>query len=223
MRPAKFNGDDLHENSRREINGVRPSQLKIQKGSRFIHKSSSSTSISSVPCVNVPARRQQQQQQQKQPRPPVIIYTQSPKIIRTDAKDFRALVQKLTGMSSPSSSNNNHETDTAPIPPVRQPHKSSGESAFSVEGNRNRNVNPWSNDDNDSSSVLTDENSSGGCGVDFKASSFSISSANESQSHPHFADIPSFTPNDTYFSGWTGPVYQYPDFANISPAVFKFM
>lgn len=218
MRPAKFNGDDLHENSRREINGVRPSPLKIQKGSRFIHKPSSSTSISSVPCVNVPAR-----QQQKQPRPPVIIYTQSPKIIHTHAKDFRALVQKLTGMSSPSSSNNNHETDTAPVPPVRQPHKSSGESAFSVEGNHSRNVKPLSNDDNDSSSVLTDENSSGGCGVDFKASSSSISSANESQSHPHFADIPSFTPNDTDFSGWTWPVYQYPDSANISPPVFKFM
>ncbi|KAG2664130.1 hypothetical protein I3760_16G065200 [Carya illinoinensis] len=220
MSPAKFNGDDdLHENSRREINGVRPSPLKIRKGSRFIHKPSSSTSNSSVPCVNVPAR------QQKQPRPPVIIYTQSPKIIHTHAKDFRALVQKLTGMSSPSSSNNNHETDTAQVPPdPDQPHESRGESAFFVEGNHNHNIKTLSNDDNDSSSVLTDENSSGGCGVDFKASSFSISSANESQSHPHFADIPSFTPNDhTNFYGWTRPVYQYPDSANISPAVFKFM
>lgn len=208
MSPARFNGNDIHENSRGEINGVRPSPLKTQKGSHVIHKPSSSTSISSVP---------RQQQQQKQHRPPVIIYTQSPKIIHTHAKDFRALVQKLTGLSSPACSNNNHETDTAAQELLdRQPHKSSGERpALSSDGKHNLNVKPLSNEDNDSSSVLTDENSSGG--DDLKAFLSSIA-VNESQSHPHFADIPLFTLNDTNFSASTLPVYR-----NMSPAVFKFM
>jgi hypothetical protein len=40
-----------------------------------------------------PPRRQQQQQ-------PVIIYTHSPKVIRTNPRDFMSIVQKLTGLDS---------------------------------------------------------------------------------------------------------------------------
>nr|XP_009777974.1 PREDICTED: protein MKS1-like [Nicotiana sylvestris] len=56
---------------------------------------------------------------EQQQRHPVIIYTHSPKIIRTHPRDFMALVQKLTGFSrsekdlssSPKSEPNNYHLD----------------------------------------------------------------------------------------------------------------
>ncbi|OMP12166.1 VQ motif-containing protein [Corchorus olitorius] len=63
------------------INGLRPSRLKINKDSHLIQKP--------VP-VPVPAPKQQQHKQ----GPVIIIYTNSPKIIHTQARDFMALVQK---------------------------------------------------------------------------------------------------------------------------------
>lgn len=59
------------------INGPRPPPLKLNKDSHAIHK---------------PTQR----------NGPVIIYTHSPKIIHTQARDFMALVQRLTGNSTPS-------------------------------------------------------------------------------------------------------------------------
>ncbi|KAF1869140.1 hypothetical protein Lal_00048421 [Lupinus albus] len=83
MKPTK----DIHvlnEYSKKKlvINGQRSSPLKINKNSHLIHKSSSSSSKS-----------------HKQERNPIIIYMQSPKIIHSKPQDFRALVQKLTGMT----------------------------------------------------------------------------------------------------------------------------
>ncbi|KAL8039630.1 hypothetical protein ABFS82_10G046900 [Erythranthe guttata] len=82
------------------INGSRPSPLRINKDSHAIHKSSSDQNLihssSGSPAKNhgggggVASKRQQ---------PPVIIYTHPPKVIHAQARDFRALVQKLTGMS----------------------------------------------------------------------------------------------------------------------------
>lgn len=60
-----------------------PPFLKLNKDSRVIKKPPSPSSSSSA----------------AKPRHPVIIYTQSPKIIHTNPTDFMALVQKLTGMS----------------------------------------------------------------------------------------------------------------------------
>ncbi|KAJ7954108.1 VQ motif-containing protein [Quillaja saponaria] len=87
---AKF-----HEQSKKEmiINGTRLSPLKIHRESHIIQKSSSSN----------------HQQQRK----PIIIYTHSPKIIHTQARDFMALVQKLTGMSR---SNVNQSSKKSPSP-----------------------------------------------------------------------------------------------------------
>ncbi|OIW12932.1 hypothetical protein TanjilG_15852 [Lupinus angustifolius] len=65
------------------INGPRPSTLMINKDSHLIRKPSISD-----------------KKQHKQKRVPIVIYTQSPKIIHTEAQDFMALVQSLTGMSS---------------------------------------------------------------------------------------------------------------------------
>ncbi|KAG7944052.1 hypothetical protein I3843_15G078400 [Carya illinoinensis] len=213
MSPAKFNGDLDHQDSRSgEINGQRPSPLKINKGSHLIHKASSTSSMSissSVSCV-APMPRQQQRQ-------PVIIYTHSPKIIHTQARDFMALVQKLTGVSSSRSDYGIDVNKTTQPPPYR-------------EGNE-PNAKPVSHDDNESTtSALTDENSSGG--ADFKASLTSNNmSSIQNQTNQYFADMPLFTPNTTNFFCSPRPVLRYPDsayvspkFANsMSPSVFEFM
>ncbi|PKU80084.1 uncharacterized protein LOC110102216 [Dendrobium catenatum] len=81
-----------------EINGfVRTSPImKLNKVSTTTITSTSSTSVSSVSY-----------------RPPVIIYTQSPKIIHTRACDFMALVQKLTGFSRSSNDDINDNPTTS--------------------------------------------------------------------------------------------------------------
>ncbi|ESQ48068.1 hypothetical protein EUTSA_v10022101mg [Eutrema salsugineum] len=58
--------------------------LKLNKDSHVIKKPPSPSSSSSTAA---------------KPRQPVIIYTNTPKIIHTNPKDFMSLVQKLTGMS----------------------------------------------------------------------------------------------------------------------------
>ncbi|KAF5468583.1 hypothetical protein F2P56_012726 [Juglans regia] len=213
MSPAKFNGD-LHQDSRRvEINGQRPSPLKVNKGSHLIHKASSTSSMSissSVSCVAPMARQQQRQ--------PVIIYTHSPKIIHTQARDFMALVQKLTGVSSTSRSGYGIDVNKTTQPPTYK------------EGNE-PNVMPVSHDDNESTtSALTDENSGGG--ADFKAGSTSNNmSSIQNQMNQYFSDMPLFTPNTTKFFCSPRPVFRYPDsgyvspnFSNsMSPSVFEFM
>ncbi|XP_027367734.1 VQ motif-containing protein 8, chloroplastic-like [Abrus precatorius] len=117
MRPtSKFYG--FHEQPKKVINGPRPSPLVINNHSQLIRKSSvSSTCVVADPKLH------------KQQRRPIIIYTQSPKVIHTKAQDFMALVQRLTGMSrtndvkeasenfgsslSDGSNNNSNETSSA--------------------------------------------------------------------------------------------------------------
>ncbi|GAB4861152.1 hypothetical protein Ancab_036309 [Ancistrocladus abbreviatus] len=70
---------------RKELQGPRPTPLKVRKGSYKIKK---------PPVV----------QPQQPPRLPVIIYTVSPKVIHTNPGDFMMLVQRLTGSNSTSSS-----------------------------------------------------------------------------------------------------------------------
>ncbi|GAV77644.1 VQ domain-containing protein [Cephalotus follicularis] len=77
---------------RRELQGPRPTPLKVRKDSHKIKK---------PPIApHLPSQQQQQEQQQAQLRPPVIIYTVSPKVIHTNPNDFMTLVQRLTGSSS---------------------------------------------------------------------------------------------------------------------------
>lgn len=71
------------------MKGPRLAPLKVSKPSHLIHKALSSNSLDTA------ASKPPQQQRQ-----PVIIYTHSPKVIHTNARDFMALVQKLTGLSS---------------------------------------------------------------------------------------------------------------------------
>eukprot|EP01018_Ginkgo_biloba_P003012 Gb_04497 [translate_table: standard] len=83
----KMNSQEQQEKApRRELQGPRPTPLKISRDSHKIRK----------PPLPVP---------EIQYRQPVIIYTQSPKVIHTEAGDFRTLVQRLTGRS-------HHQNDT---------------------------------------------------------------------------------------------------------------
>lgn len=73
-----MNSEQQAKAPRRDLQGPRPSPLKICRYSHNIRK----------PQVPVPAMQQKQ---------PVIIYTHSPKVIHTEAGEFMTLVQRLTG------------------------------------------------------------------------------------------------------------------------------
>lgn len=89
MDPSDF---PVEKSPRRELQGPRPTPLKIRKDSYKIKK---------PPVVPQPS---QLPPPVAQPRPPVIIYAVSPKVIHTTASDFMTLVQRLTGSSSSSTS-----------------------------------------------------------------------------------------------------------------------
>ncbi|KAJ0973340.1 hypothetical protein J5N97_021299 [Dioscorea zingiberensis] len=65
----------------RELQGPRPTPLRLSKDSHKIKKSQTNEAL---------------------PKQPVIIYMASPKIIHTNPRDFMSLVQRLTGTSSSS-------------------------------------------------------------------------------------------------------------------------
>ncbi|XP_042499610.1 VQ motif-containing protein 20-like [Macadamia integrifolia] len=198
MSPGLFRDDQ--QAKKEMMNGPRPSPLKINKDSHPIQKPSSSSMSSVPPPFNGVAAVATKQQQNQQRHHPVIIYTHSPKIIHTHARDFMALVQKLTGLS---------RSDDDRSRPVQQPQLQlqeengggggggGGESSSSEAGyNNNNNKTRPSHEDNESSSVVTDENCGGG---EIQVSSSSVShSVYEPSPNPFFsADIPLFTPNSS--------------------------
>ncbi|KAK3043819.1 hypothetical protein RJ639_000518 [Escallonia herrerae] len=73
---------------RRELLGPRPAPLKVRKDTHKFKK---------PPVAPQPSQPPQPH------RPPVIIYTVSPKVIHTNPSDFMTLVQRLTGAGSSSS------------------------------------------------------------------------------------------------------------------------
>ncbi|XVE75199.1 hypothetical protein DITRI_Ditri12bG0076500 [Diplodiscus trichospermus] len=185
------------------INGLRPSPLKISKDSHFIQKTSGGV-------VSLAAAASHSKQQG-----PVIIYTHSPKIIHTQARDFMALVQKLTGFSRSDDVN-----ETGPS----RPRKNKAEDN-SVAG--------CLQEENDSSSAVTDEN--GGLAVSDAYYVNNVSSpyvpATISPINPLFADIPLFTPNSTDFCCSPRHVYKFADNATLfqtlgnlnSPSMIEFI
>ncbi|XP_052202587.1 protein MKS1-like [Diospyros lotus] len=81
---------------RRELQGPRPTPLRVSKDSHKIRK---------PPIAPLP--QHPSQPPPYQPRPPVIIYTVSPKVIHTDPSEFMTLVQRLTGSGSSGTSSSN--------------------------------------------------------------------------------------------------------------------
>lgn len=216
MSPAKFNDED---HARRVIHATRPSPLKINRDSHLIYKPSSS-SFPIVAPVPAPAIKQRQQQQ------PVIIYTHSPKIINTQACDFMALVQKLTGLSRPDCDDDgSNGVDDSSLLDQEE------------SGNRKIMVGLSHDNDNDSSSVLTDENNGGGnsdIGNSNNIGGGAATGSNNSMlnlSNSYFGDVPLFTPNGTDFFCSPRPVYRFPDTiyaspnmaSSLSPSFLEFM
>lgn len=184
MSPSQPNDD---QQARREINGPRPSPLKLNKESHLIQKPTSSSSSSSssatsslLTTATVAVCKQQ--------RHPVIIYTHSPKIIHTQPRDFMALVQKLTGLA-PS------DEQAAPV----QQQKAEGGSPPPPEGNN----------ETTTSSAVTEEKVCGGRG-DAQVSSSLVSPVFDPP-NPFFSDIPLFTPNSSEFFCSPRPFYRHPD------------
>ncbi|XP_057450402.1 protein MKS1-like [Lotus japonicus] len=89
---------------RRELQGPRPTPLRINKDSHKIKKP--------------PLAPQASQPPQRPPRQPIIIYTVSPKVIHTTPNDFMNLVQRLTGSTASSSSSSSSFTQ---VPPANDP------------------------------------------------------------------------------------------------------
>ncbi|KAF8693356.1 hypothetical protein HU200_038745 [Digitaria exilis] len=90
----------------RQLQGPRPPRLAVSKDSHKVRKPPVAPQRHPQPQQQQIAQHQQYQHQhhQQQARQPVIIYDASPKVIHTKPGDFMALVQRLTGPGSTSSS-----------------------------------------------------------------------------------------------------------------------
>lgn len=93
---------------RKDLQGPRPSPLKISRDSHKIRKPAAALPavVPSVPNLPIIKRSQ-----------PMIIYMQSPKIIHAEAQDFMTLVQRLTGSSSSSTDTPNSDHSENPTAP----------------------------------------------------------------------------------------------------------
>ncbi|AES76679.1 hypothetical protein MtrunA17_Chr6g0484311 [Medicago truncatula] len=157
--------------SNTNVNGLLPPHLKINKDSHFIKKSSpsppssssSSSSSTSSAMMNTMVASNKPPQQH---RSPVIIYTHSPRVIHTQPKDFMALVQKLTGLSrseeDDGSKNGKNASSSQYQTPKKEPVSCNYGMLIGDKENDRKNVVLLRNEDNDtSSSVITDENNYG--------------------------------------------------------------
>ncbi|EEF35355.1 hypothetical protein RCOM_1308310 [Ricinus communis] len=192
MSPGKLHQQQQHI----IINGLRLSPLKINKASQLIHKQSSSSSSSSNNSLcNMGGETKREQQTQRNVNP-VIIYTHSPKVIHTQARDFMALVQKLTGLSS----SRNDEPSLLPAQQIQ----GSGVTNKGSDSKRGR------SNENENSLISTDENCGGG-GIN--------SPILNPPKNPYFADIPLFTPTSVDYFCSPKPVYRYSESAYSSSPV----
>nr|XP_011464106.1 PREDICTED: uncharacterized protein LOC105351471 [Fragaria vesca subsp. vesca] len=232
----------FHENEQRSVarremtmSGNRPSPLKINRDSHLIHKQQ--------PSRMAGAHHGYHQQQR---RHPVIIYTQSPKVIHTRPHDFMALVQKLTGLSPSDNQDQTHNESAA--------HKTLHAVQVGDHNEEDSAVVGRAVNDNETSSGMTDEISGGGdkeenvnVGGDVLGDSSSykalpnrgfsgFSPMQQQNQHPYFTDIPMFTPTSVdhnHFLCSPRPLHRFPDSSllvspstlcgSISPSMFKFI
>ncbi|KAI4357810.1 hypothetical protein L6164_001734 [Bauhinia variegata] len=188
----------FHEQPKKVINGPRPSPLMIKRESHLIRKSSNSFA-------------ETKPHQVQQPRNPIIIYTYSPKVIHTKARDFMALVQRLTGLSPKA-----RVSSAASLPP--QPQHEATEKFGSKPIKQEQSV----SEGNKSSSGLTVEEA-------FEKGSVNIQLFSP-LSNVGFAEFPLFTPNSSdFFRSSPQQVHIFPDspFGNlaslISPSGLEFL
>ncbi|CAI9113563.1 OLC1v1014188C1 [Oldenlandia corymbosa var. corymbosa] len=216
MSPAQFNDINPHANKELSPSPSISSSfpLKINKDSHFIKKSSSSSSSpssssssSTSSLVNGVVSNATNKSHHQQ-RHPVIIYTHSPKIIHTHPKDFMALVQKLTGLSR------SDEDDHPDRPNNYNNHKLRSASS-NIDEKIDNGAAMAMSDDNESTSVVTEDNNSGTrSGGGSSGSAFGEAQVNSGfvprpmfdpaaagAPNPCFNGIPFFNPGSTDFLG----------------------
>ncbi|KAJ8753680.1 hypothetical protein K2173_026356 [Erythroxylum novogranatense] len=181
--PTHFHHNQAKAKTSNNNNGFCPPPLRVNTDSYMINKKSSSSSSSLG--VNRSSKTLQ--------RHPVIIYTHSPKVIHTHPKDFMALVQKLTGLSR-------SDSDQSTMTQVKL------EKGIAEGSNKNGKI--VGNDDNESSSVITDEN----CGSvgDRRVNSCFVPPIFEPP-NPYMPHIPVFTPTSAHFLCPNPSFYSYTD------------
>ncbi|KAK6118811.1 hypothetical protein DH2020_047446 [Rehmannia glutinosa] len=108
---------------RSELLGPRPTPLKVRKDSHKIRK----PPVAPQPAIAPPHYHPSH----APPRPPVIIYTVSPKIIHANPNEFMSLVQRLTGPNSSCTSSS-----------ISTPSSSSSSAAFAFQENGGGAVSP---------------------------------------------------------------------------------
>ncbi|PIA51368.1 hypothetical protein AQUCO_01100294v1 [Aquilegia coerulea] len=196
MSPSKFYENQQAKKDINFVNGGHLSPLKINKDSHSIQKSSSTSSspISSSSSLNGIAAigGKSHSPPAYQQRHPVIIYTHSPKVIHTKARDFMALVQKLTGLS--------HSDDE-----TLQPQGNERVSSSKGKGN---NTEVTADGDNKSSSLITNENCGGVRDVQVNSSS---NSPTYDPPNPYLSDVPLFPSKSSNFFCSPQPCYSYAD------------
>ncbi|KAL7132487.1 hypothetical protein ABFS83_12G077100 [Erythranthe nasuta] len=157
MSPSNYqDSDQMMKGVTTMINGSRPSPLRINKDSHAIHKIPSSSSLYLNPDQNPSAAAAAKHHggggvSSSKRQQPVIIYTHSPKVIHAQARDFMALVQKLTGKSRAEGG----ERIAAAVKP--EPEESGlAVSSDGKDGGAVENVNIVGYDETESCSMLTD-------------------------------------------------------------------
>ncbi|XP_026665226.1 VQ motif-containing protein 20-like [Phoenix dactylifera] len=184
--------------SSREINGSRPAPLKIHKDTQLIHKQSSSSTATTHHRHH-----------------PVIIYTHSPKIIHTQARDFMALVQKLTGLSRSTDDDDDDSAAAANNPPPA-PSNIPCKDADTIHA-ANNDPSPLSENRSIAGEVVHHV----GCSP--------LPSAPAAMSplgfdplpppNPFLSEIPLFTPSSSDFFCSSGSFYRYPESALFSQSI----
>lgn len=195
MSPAAFSNNHAKKETYGNMCPLSP--LKINKDSHFIKKSPSTLSTSSSTMANGAAATTKPQQ-----RHPVIIYTHSPKVIHTHPRDFMALVQKLTGLSK------SKEDQVSTKTPKTEPgNEKEGDHHHDINTNPNKGI--MINDDNESTSVITDENGSNSMG-DGQVNSCFVPPIFDPP-NPGFNNMPLFTPTSYDLLCSTQPYYNFHD------------
>ncbi|KAK6787591.1 hypothetical protein RDI58_016116 [Solanum bulbocastanum] len=231
----------MNNNNNSNNNNTISSPLKINKASHHIKKlsnsSPSSSSLYNAVAATTSTTFIPHHQQQRQP---VIIYTHSPKVIHTHPRDFKALVQKLTGLSPEEVSTHSHPPQSMPMPqyhPKSEPINeemdhdhdpiSGAESCFGdlrlgdEENNYHRtnmtNINTNINEkcdllmNDDNDSVVTDENNGSSCIGDNSSASCCVPP-------PPIFDLPNIDDYKDINSDFSN--YNYNNNINNSPSFF---
>ncbi|XP_073098547.1 uncharacterized protein [Elaeis guineensis] len=195
---------------RQELRGARPPRLKVRKDPYKIKKAPVAPP-SPRPTAPPP-----------QHRPPVIIYTVSPKVIHTTPNEFMSLVQRLTGAASSSSTANAAACSSSNVNTV-------GETASSTA--RLDTVEKRAHTTDEEGPRKSGEDVFDQLGIDVGASSFFSSSMEPNslnllhEPNPAFDGNRNFMENNTFLAspaetstgGYWDPFNHYQDFDQFDP------